>query len=359
MLEKYLKANVPVLLWGDPGIGKTAKVLQLGQDLGLPVKVLVSSWMSPKDFGFPVLGEDEVNAGNRKFRVIDFVPPRFAADLAASRGILFLDELTSTPPELQAPLLSLLMGHRFGELELDPRRTAIIAAANPPEVAANGWELALPMKNRMAHIRMNPDLDGFRAGFPGYWGHPPRLGLDGLGETQEEDWAKARSMVAGFLTARPNLFHVPSETENEFPTARTWDFASRLLAAGADETEISTVVGKGAAVEFLNWIAEADLPDPDLLLSDPGLFVPDQSRPDKMFAILSAVANRINTIRRKEAFDAAVRIFEAAAQSAVRDVAFITSQPLFRFFQQNRTQLALQMPKSLLDLMVQMARMAK
>lgn len=353
-LVRFLIAQVPVLIWGDPGIGKTAMILSLAMKLRMAVRVLVASWMAPQDFGFPVLSEDVVKLSDRTYKVIDLVPPRVALDLATTRGILFLDELTSTPPELQAPLLSLFMGHRFGELQLDPRNTAIVAAANPVQIAANGWQLSLPLKNRVAHLRFTPDLPAFIADFPNYWGHPPTLGFAGVGEIADRDWAIARSKIAGFLKARPELFHVLPESEDQtaFPTARSWDYASRLLAVGGGVDEVAAVVGDGAAAELFAWLDAADLPDPDDLLAGRASFIVDEKRPDRVFAVLSAISTRIPAIADKEAFNAAVAIFTQVARSSLRDVAFVSAQPLFQFFRDNREKLGLQMPHELLALFV-------
>jgi hypothetical protein len=51
---------------------------------------------------------------------------------------------------------------------------------------------------------------------------------------------------------------------------------------------LSGAVGEGAAVEFLSWLANADLPDPEEVLADPSSFELPQ-RSDRAFAVLTAV----------------------------------------------------------------------
>lgn len=347
-IDRFVRTGVPVLLWGMPGVGKTASVLEAGRRLGLPVRVLIASWMSPTDFGFPVLTEETVEAGDRKFRVIDLVPPRVAVDLAACGGILFLDEMTSTPPALQAPLLSLLQGHRFGALELDPRRTYIVGAANPPEIAAGGWELSAPLANRVAHVEFKLDVGDWLAEFPGYWGHPPAIGLD----LDPIAWAKARAIIASFLNVRRGLLlQEPAEDSRAYPTPRSWDMASRLLADYIREGEkleqaaddIAACVGVGPAAEFAAWAREADLPDPEEVLADPNGFpLPGPDRLDRLFAILSGAA----AVTSVQNFDAAVTLFERAA-AVSKPVAMVCSRPVFRVFKENRA--SLKRPDQLLD----------
>jgi hypothetical protein len=48
-------------------------------------------------------------------------------------------------------------------------------------------------------------------------------------------------------------------------------------------------VGEGAGIEFLSWLANMDLPDPEAVLADPdGFDLPERS--DRAFAVLTAVA---------------------------------------------------------------------
>ena len=72
---------------------------------------------------------------------------------------------------------------------------------------------------------------------------------------------------------------------------------ARLLAAcdaaGASEEArtllVLGAVGDGAGIEFLSWLANMDLPDPEDVLADPdGFELPERS--DRAFAVLTAVA---------------------------------------------------------------------
>ena len=133
-------------------------------------------------------------------------PPDWAVRLVrAGRGLLFLDELSTAPPAVQAALLRLVLERRVGALQLPPG-VRIVAAANPRSSAADGWELSPPLANRFVHLQWTHDHDVVVRGLGGTW---PRATLPRL----DPDTARrmpstfARRAVCGLLAARPALVH--------------------------------------------------------------------------------------------------------------------------------------------------------
>src|SRR6202453_2516197 len=134
-LALAVAARVPVLLWGAPGTGKTSVVHALATALGLPAETVIASIREPSDFaGLPVVSRDDGVAH------VDFAPPGWARRLpAAGHGILFFDEISTAPPAVQAALLRVVLERTVGDLVL-PAGVSVVAAANPPEQAASGWD---------------------------------------------------------------------------------------------------------------------------------------------------------------------------------------------------------------------------
>src|SRR5271156_2029965 len=184
-------ARVPVLLWGAPGTGKTSAIRAMAHAMGWPCEIVIASIREPSDFaGLPVVIGDEVR----------FAPPAWARRLAASgHGLLFLDELSTAPPAVQAALLRVVLERVVGDLEL-PQDVSVVAAANPPEQAADGWDLSAPLANRLCHLPWDIDpravADGLAAGFP-------IPDVPTLPEGWEAEQHLALALVAAFLHARP------------------------------------------------------------------------------------------------------------------------------------------------------------
>jgi len=107
-----VSAGVPVLLWGSPGTGKTSAVVALGEGLGWPVETVTGSIREPSDFaGLPVVIDGSVRLS----------PPGWATRLCeAGEGLLFLDELTTAPPAVQAAMLRVVLERVVGDTRLPP-----------------------------------------------------------------------------------------------------------------------------------------------------------------------------------------------------------------------------------------------
>ncbi len=257
-LATAIAARVPVLLWGPPGTGKTSAIRAMAKAAGWPCETVIASIREPSDFaGLPVVSADHDNDPDSAR--VDFAPPRWARRLAAAgHGVLFFDEVSTAPPAVQAALLRVVLERTVGDLVL-PDDVAVVAAANPPEQAADGWDLSAPLANRFCHLDWPADARTLADGFASGWTTPapPELPPE-----WERRVSVMRSWVAGFMTVRPALaVDVPTEAAGAgraWPSPRTWDMTARLLAAveagGTGELARSQLVcgavGQGAGVEF-------------------------------------------------------------------------------------------------------------
>jgi hypothetical protein len=321
-------ARVPVLLWGAPGTGKTSTIRAMADRLGWPCETVIASIREPSDFaGLPVVVGDGVR----------FAPPGWARRLAATgHGLLFLDELSTAPPAVQAALLRVVLERVVGDLAL-PDDVSVVAAANPPEQAADGWDLSAPLANRLCHLAWEIDPRAVADGLAGGWAAPR---VPDLPDGWEAGLGVARSLVAAFLHVRPALACAPptdaASAGRGWPSPRTWDMAARLLAASeaagaggeARSALVRGAVGEGAGVEFLAWLAEMDLPDPEKALADPDSFVLPK-RGDRAYAAVAAVAAVVAADPTPERWAAGWRVLGRAATGAP-DVAAVAARMLAR-----------------------------
>lgn len=280
--------GVPVILWGPPGVGKTSVVEAIGEAMGLPVKTIIASVHDPTDFGgMPVASGDRVR----------FLPPSWLVELVeAGDAILFLDELTTAPPAVQAALLRLINERRVGEIEL-PRGVAVVAAANPPEIGGN--ELSEAMANRLVHLSWNITPDELVNGLAGGWRIPePIPPIDP--ETHRSTIKKWKSVFASLISRNTSLASTrPADGEFAFASPRSWEIAAHLAATcelvgevelgrSPSETFIALMtgaLGSGATIPLVQFIKTIDIPDPREVLS--GKVPPPKLSDDALFVLIN------------------------------------------------------------------------
>ena len=331
-LTLAVAADLPVLLWGEPGIGKTAALNQLADALDLPLTTVIASVHEPSDFsGLPIVGDDPAQQG------VPLAPPDWAVRLVrAGRGLLFLDELSTATPAVQAALLRLVLERRIGSLQLPPG-VRIVAAANPRSSAADGWELSAPLANRFVHLQWTHDHEVVVRGLGGTWPRAtlPRLDPERLPEAVD----RARRAVCGLLTARPALVHRLPTTETRrggaWPSPRSWDMTVCLIAfataAGSDRDVLSLLirgtVGDGPGLELLACLDRMDLPDPELLLADPAnAELPE--RGDRRQATLEGVVEAVKARPDKPRWDAAWELLVRALETGAPDLVVVPATTL-------------------------------
>ena len=290
-------SNTPVLVLGPPGEGKTSIIEQIGEHAGWHVETVIASISSPDDFkGLPVVKDGGV----------EFAPPAWAkAMIERGGGLVFFDEITTAPPSVQAALLRPVLSKAVGDVQLPPE-TRFIAAANPPEIAADGWDLSAPLANRFVHIEdwevdVETLAEGFSHGFAP--AELPTLDPEAVESTTEQ----VRGLVGAFLRARPDLkSRMPESSENAgkaWPSPRSWEMGATVLAFARAANEslavqallLSGSVGPEATREFLTWEDSLDLPDVEKAINDGGFTDtnPLPTRPDHVYVVGQALSRAL------------------------------------------------------------------
>ena len=264
-------------------------------------------------------------------------PPSWARRLcAAGEGILLLDEIGSCEPALAAAALGIVNDRRVGELTL-PDDVVIILAGNPVTSGANAFEIPAPLANRLFHIDFTSlSAEAWAVGLiAGFDTVTPKLELC---PPVDSDAVMAANMkVAGFVQSRPDLLHDLPETADKmaqaWPSHRSWANTAAMLAhVDPRDSEtlmgvVSGMVGEGAALEFLTWVAFGDLPRPADVLADPTKL--DWSeRPDRVFAVLTGVAGYVAADGSAKAWGQAWKVLAGAKKARKLDVAGVTARTL-------------------------------
>jgi len=275
----------PLFIWGPPGVGKSAIVKQAAAELDIDLMDVRATLLDPVDLrGVPITDPEKQQA--------IWLPPSFLP--RDGRGVLFLDELNSAPPLVQAACYQLVLDRRVGEYVL-PEGWTVVAAGNH-EGEGITHRMPAPLANRFAHLEFEVDLEEWVA------------------------WALSNGIedeVIAFIRFRPNLlfqFDPTHYREKAFPTPRTWEKVSRFLTAlkrsqnGTHLTyEVARgCVGEGPAAEFTAFLnVYRQIPSFEEILLNPDA-TPVPEEPSALYAIATMVASRV----RKDSFPTVVRYLD-------------------------------------------------
>jgi hypothetical protein len=223
----YISADIPVMLWGSPGVGKSDMIADIAKARDAYLYDERLSTLESVDLrGTPRAVGDRVQWA----RPVLFQALHEAAD-AGRPTILFLDEINAAAPSVQAAAFQLILNRRIGEHVL-PDGCAIVAAGNRQSDRASAQRMPSALANRFAHVDLDADADAWRAWAAG-------AGLSPL--------------VIAFLAFRPALVHVmPDADARAFPTPRAWTQVAKVADAPADLRPglVRGLVGEAAAGEF-------------------------------------------------------------------------------------------------------------
>jgi hypothetical protein len=253
-LKQAMRAKRPVFLWGPPGIGKSDVVKQIAIELSGSEDAMVDlrmAQMEPTDIrGIPFF--------NKELNKMDWAEPvdlpseEFASKFKTV--VLFLDEMNSAPPAVQAAGYQLILNRRVGKYKL-PDNVVIVAAGNRDSDKGVTYRMPMPLANRFVHLEMKPDFASWQL-----WAVNNQIHKD----------------VVGYLSfAKQDMYDFEAKSSSRaFATPRSWCFVSDLLSDEANidnESLFSLVagaVGDGLAVKFMAHRKVAGkMPEPSDILS--------------------------------------------------------------------------------------------
>lgn len=235
-----------VFLEGASGIGKSTVVNDMAKERGLPVIDIRLAQCDPTDLrGVPSVENHRTHWN---------VPANFPDPEKEPVGILFLDEVTSAPPAVQAVAYQLVLDRMQGEYKL-PDGWMIVLAGNRQSDRGVTFAMAAPLKNRMTVVEIDTVLEDF-LDYGSIKGLDPR--------------------VMAFVSDRADLLHKFDKDSygKQFPSPRSWFAVSDKLAIDFDtQTRVEMLkgdVGHEAAVAFEQFLRVWEtMPSISKILTDP------------------------------------------------------------------------------------------
>ncbi len=211
----------PVFLLGAPGIGKTAIMEQVAQELGIAlVSYSMTHHTRQSALGLPFIS-------HRKYQGMEYDVSEYTmSEIIASvyevmeksgirEGILFLDEINCVSETLAPSMLQFLQYKVFGRHRV-PEGWVIVTAGNPPEYNKSVREFDVVTMDRLKVLEVEADYKAWR------------------------EYARARRLhgaILNFLELKKDYFYRIETTVNgrSYVTARGWEDLSEILCLYEEE----------------------------------------------------------------------------------------------------------------------------
>ncbi len=196
----------PVFLMGPPGIGKTAIMEQIAQELDVGIiSYSMTHHTRQSALGLPYI-ETKVYGG-KEYSVSEYTMSEIIASVydlmeetGKKEGILFLDEINCVSETLAPSMLQFLQYKVFGKHRV-PEGWIVVTAGNPPEYNNSVREFDIVTWDRLKRIDVEPDFAAWKE-------FALRSGVHGAITTyldiKKEDFYRIETTLDGksFVTAR-------------------------------------------------------------------------------------------------------------------------------------------------------------
>lgn len=205
----------PVFLMGPPGIGKTAIMEQIAEEMSVcMVSYSITHHTRQSALGLPTITDREFQG--IQYKVSEYTMSEIIASVYDSmeetgkrEGILFLDEINCVSETLSPTMLQFLQYKVFGKHRV-PEGWIVVTAGNPPEYNKSVHDFDIVTLDRLKKMDIEPDYKVWR-----------EYALE----------MEVHSAILRFLEQKPEHFYTVkfSGVKKSFVTARSWEDLSTMI----------------------------------------------------------------------------------------------------------------------------------
>jgi len=272
-LQSCIDANLPFMIWGPSGVGKSEIVNGLARANDRTMLDFRANLMDPLD----IKGIPFVTDNNRANWAAPSIFP-LHDPMDRQKYLLFIDELPNAVRATQSALYQPVLDRMVGEAKLS-ENMVVGAAGNRMTDRGGTFEMPDPLKRRFIHFEVEPNVDDFIT------------------------WALRNDIapiIIAFLKFRPALLWDFDPDKYANPSPRQWGYVDTLIKSakgGIPFLSVQGAVGEGAAGEFSAFVRTYEnLPDLDALIANPGAAYVPSDDPATMHAICGALAAKADKV---------------------------------------------------------------
>lgn len=211
----------PVFLLGAPGIGKTAVMEQIAQEMGIAlVSYSMTHHTRQSALGLPYIAQktyESVLYSVSEYTMSEIIASVYNTMEAGGlrEGILFLDEINCVSETLAPAMLQFLQHKTFGRHRV-PEGWVIVTAGNPPEYNRSVREFDVATLDRLKVMEVEPDYQVWK---------------------EYASQRRIHNAVVSYLDLKKDHFYRIETTAKgrSYVTARGWEDLSEILVLHEEE----------------------------------------------------------------------------------------------------------------------------
>lgn len=205
----------PIFMIGAPGIGKTAIMKQIAEELGVGlVSYSMTHHTRQSALGLPIIKKKNYNGVEydiSRYSMSEIIASAYdmMEDTGIKEGILFLDEINCVSETLAPSMLQFLQYKIFGQHRL-PDGWIVVTAGNPPEYNKSVREYDIVTLDRLKVINVEPNFDVWK-----------EYALNN----------NVHGSILSFLEIKKEFFYIVETTVEgkNYVTARGWEDLSKMI----------------------------------------------------------------------------------------------------------------------------------
>lgn len=203
----------PIFVLGAPGLGKTAIMQQVAEEMGLGlVSYSMTHHTRQSALGLPIIVEKEY--GGKTYSVSEYTMSEIIASIydcmretGKKEGILFLDEINCVSETLAPAMLLFLQYKVFGGHQI-PEGWVVVTAGNPPRFNKSVREFDAATRDRLKVIEIEPNYPAWKA--YALENHVSRAVISYL-DIRQDDFYRVETTVDGLTVVTPRAWEDLSE----------------------------------------------------------------------------------------------------------------------------------------------------
>ena len=248
IIEGAILSDIPIMLHGQTGDGKSARVKQIDPN----TQIIYLASADPTDINGKSVQKENLD------HLIDYPPTWYvkAKEIAEKNPdkihVIFFDEITNADPLIQGMVFNIVLDREVNGKWKLPSNIRIVAAGNEEDESLSAHKLSAPLFSRFAHVYIKTNREKWLK-----WAS---------NQVDENGRPLIHPSIYAYIAYKGNEV-LRTEYNGETPNAdpRKWEMASRILTKTGKLDMLRALIGPELTYDFKKFITQRVITLQDVL----------------------------------------------------------------------------------------------